>query len=99
MLNDSLISAACEIRNSTTLPIGLTARPNDESYVVRQSKTILARSCEARLAAQRGKALKRLHGLRIPVSCLGARASRTLRYESTTGQIWRNRGRGKVLHA
>src|SRR6266513_1050379 len=37
--------------------------------------------------------------LRIPVSCLGARASGRLRYESTTGQIWRGRGRGKALHA
>src|SRR4029450_3048805 len=37
--------------------------------------------------------------LRIPVSCLGARASRTLRHESTTGQIWRDRGGGKALHA
>src|SRR5882724_7525395 len=37
--------------------------------------------------------------LRIPVSCLGARASGRLRYESTTGQIWRDRGRGKALHA
>src|SRR5215471_1232575 len=26
-------------------------------------------------------------------------ASRTLRYESTTGEIWRDRGRGKALHA
>src|SRR5437764_7521824 len=25
-------------------------------------------------------------------------ASRTLRYESTTGEIWRDRGRGKALH-
>jgi hypothetical protein len=26
-------------------------------------------------------------------------ASRTLRYESTTGEIWRDRSRGKALHA
>src|SRR5207253_8386904 len=31
--------------------------------------------------------------------CLGAQASGTLRNESTTGQIWRDRGRGKALHA
>src|SRR6266480_2707072 len=35
----------------------------------------------------------------IHVSCLEARANRRLRYESTTGQIWRDRGRGKALHA
>jgi ribonuclease BN (tRNA processing enzyme) len=32
----------------------------------------------------------------MAVSCLGARASGTLRYESTTDQIWRDRGRGKA---
>src|SRR5438093_1396322 len=31
--------------------------------------------------------------------CLGDRASGRLRYESTTGEIWRDRGRGKALHA
>ena len=36
---------------------------------------------------------------KIPVSCLGGRANGTLGYESTTGQIWRDRGRGKALHA
>jgi len=31
--------------------------------------------------------------------CFGDRASGTLRYERTTGQIWRDRGGGKALHA
>jgi len=30
--------------------------------------------------------------------CLGVQASGTLRNESTTDQIWRDRGRGKTLH-
>jgi hypothetical protein len=34
----------------------------------------------------------------IPASCLGDRASGTLRYEGATGQIWRDRSRGKALH-
>jgi hypothetical protein len=37
-----------------------------------------------------GKVVKGLHSLRIPVSCLGARASGRSRYESATGQIWRD---------
>src|SRR5262249_46627786 len=37
--------------------------------------------------------------LRIRASCPEARASTTLRYEGTTGEIWRDRGRGKTLHA
>src|SRR4029453_8398583 len=33
------------------------------------------------------------------IDCLGDRASGTLRYESTTDQIWRDRGRGRALQA
>jgi Fe-S-cluster-containing dehydrogenase component len=39
-----------------------------------------------------------------PTVCIGCKAcevacSGTLRNESTTGQIWRDRGRGQALHA
>jgi hypothetical protein len=33
------------------------------------------------------------------ISCRGTPASGTLRHESATGHIWRDRGRGKALYA
>src|SRR6266446_6015552 len=50
------------------------------------------------LPLPRAKRLKGCMLLRTLSRCLGPQASGTLRNESTTGQIWRGRGRGKALH-